>query len=79
MDAVACDLLVAAIRCPQSPMRISCLTSLQTAPSASKKGDTATAKKVAEALKKLYKDGTVEQIAAKYADQGLTMDNWQIK
>ncbi len=28
---------------------------------------------------RLIEDGTVEQIAAKYADQGLTMDNWQIK
>ncbi len=39
----------------------------------------ATAKQVTEALKALYEDGTVAQIAAKYADQGLTMDNWQIK
>ena len=44
-----------------------------------KKGDTKTAKAVTEALKALYEDGTVETIAAKYADQGLSMDNWQLK
>ena len=41
-----------------------------------KKGDTELAKQVTDALKALDEDGTVKQLCDKYADQGITYDNW---
>ena len=82
VDAVACDLSIARYQMSAKPdayLMLDEYLSEENYAVGFKKGDTATAKKVTEALKKLYEDGTVEQIAAKYADQGLTMDNWQIK
>lgn len=82
VDAVACDLPIARYQMSAKPdayLMLDEYLSEENYAVGFKKGDTATAKKVTEALKKLYEDGTVEQIAAKYADQGLTMDNWQIK
>lgn len=82
VDAVACDLSIAMYQMTAKPdayVMLDDYLSEENYAVGFKKGDTATAKKVTEALKALYEDGTVEEIAAKYADQGLTMDNWQIK
>ncbi len=82
VDAVACDLSIAMYQMTAKPdayVMLDDYLSEENYAVGFKKGDTATAKKVTETLKALYEDGTVEEIAAKYADQGLTMDNWQIK
>ena len=44
-----------------------------------KKGDTKTADEVTEALNDLYEDGTVKTLTEKYADYGLSFDNWVLK
>ena len=41
-----------------------------------KKGDTERAQQGTDALKALNEDGTVKQLCDKYADQGITYDNW---
>ncbi|EEA91685.1 transporter substrate-binding domain-containing protein [Collinsella stercoris] len=82
VDAVACDLSIAMYQMTAKPdayVMLDDYLSEENYAVGFKKGDTATAKKVTETLKALYEDGTVDEIAAKYADQGLTMDNWQIK
>ena len=82
VDAVACDLSIAMYQMAAKPDAYVMLDerlSEENYAVGFKKGDTATAEKVTEALRELYEDGTVAQVAAKYADQGLTMDNWQIK
>ena len=82
VDAVACDLSIAMYQMAAKPdayVMLDDYLSEENYAVGFKKGDTATAKQVTEVLKALYEDGTVAQIAAKYADQGLTMDNWQIK
>lgn len=82
VDAVACDLSIAMYQMAAKPdayVMLDEYLSKENYAVGFKKGDTETAEKVTEALRELYEDGTVEQIAAKYADQGLTMDNWQIK
>ncbi len=82
VDAVACDLSIARYQMSAKPgayLMLAEYLSEENYAVGFKKGDDATAKQVSEALKALYEDGTVERIAAKYAGQGLTMDNWQIK
>ena len=39
-------------------------------------GNEALAAEVEAQMQALYADGTVAKIAEKYADQGLSMDNW---
>lgn len=82
VDAVACDLSIARYQMSAKPdayLMLDERLSEENYAVGFKKGDVATAKKVSDTLGALYEDGTVGQIAAKYADQGLTMDNWQIK
>lgn len=82
VDAVACDLSIAQYQMAAKPdayVMLDEYLSEENYAVGFKKGDTATADAVTAALKALYEDGTVEQIAAKYADQGLTFENWQLK
>ena len=82
VDAVACDLSIARYQMSAKPdayLMLNERLSEENYAVGFKKGDVATAKNVSDALRALYEDGTVGQIAAKYADQGLTVDNWQIK
>ena len=44
-----------------------------------KKGDDAMAKTVSDTLKAMYADGTVQQLCEKYAQYGLSFDNWILK
>lgn len=44
-----------------------------------KKGDTALAEKVTETLKEMDEDGFVKELCDKYADDGVSYDNWLIK
>ena len=41
-----------------------------------KKDDQAIADQVTKTLKEMLADGTIEKLIAKYADQGLSMENW---
>ena len=44
-----------------------------------KKGDDALAAKVTSTLKDMYNDGTVEKLIEKYADYGMSAENWVLK
>ena len=44
-----------------------------------KLGNEEKAQKVTDTLKAMYADGTVAKIIDKYADQGMTIDNWVLK
>ena len=82
VDAVACDLSIAQYQISAKP---DAYTQLEKPLSEEhyavgfKKGDTKTAKAVNESLKELYEDGTVEQLCEKYADYGMSFDNWILK
>ncbi len=82
VDAVACDLSIAQYQMAANPAAYVMLDEYLSEENYAvgfKKGDTATAEKVTETLKALYEDGTVEEIANKYAEYGLSYENWQIK
>ena len=79
VDAVACDLSIAQYQIAANPDKYVQITE----PLSSEhyavgfaKGDTETAKTVTDALKKLDSDGTVKELCDKYAEYGLTYDNW---
>ena len=44
-----------------------------------KKGDDPLASKVTETLKEMDKDGFVKDLCEKYADYGISYDNWVLK
>ncbi len=82
VDAVACDLSIAAYQLAAKP---DAYTQLEKPLSEEhyavgfKKGDTKTAKAVNESLKELYADGTVKELCEKYASYGMSFDNWILK
>ena len=43
------------------------------------KGNDAIAQKVTETLKQLNEDGTVQELCDKYAEYGISYENWLIK
>lgn len=79
VDAVACDLSIAQYQMSAKPdayvMLDEALSSEHYAVGF-KKGDTALADTVNKTLKEMVADGTVEQLCDKYAEYGLTYDNW---
>ena len=78
VDAVACDLSIASYQMAAKPdtyVKLGVLAPENYAVGF-KKGDTELAKQVTDALKALDEDGTVKQLCDKYADQGITYDNW---
>ncbi|BAK44023.1 transporter substrate-binding domain-containing protein [Eggerthella sp. YY7918] len=78
VDAVACDLSIASYQMAAKPdayVKLGVLAPENYAVGF-KKGDTELAKQVTETLKALDEDGTVKQLCEKYADQGITYDNW---
>ena len=78
VDAVACDLSIAAYQMAANPDKYVQLDALSTEHYAVgfKKGDTELAQQVTDALKQLDEDGTVKELCEKYADQGISYDNW---
>ncbi len=79
VDAVACDLSIAAFQmAAKSGAYVQMDEPLSTEHYAVgfKKGDSDLAKQVTDALKALDEEGTVKQLCEKYADQGITYDNW---
>jgi len=81
VDAVACDYSIAMYQMSAKPDAYSVLTTLSEEHYGVgfKKGESSMAKAVSDTLKTLTKDGTVEKLINKYADQGLSMTNWCIK
>ena len=82
VDAVACDLSIAAYQLAAKPdvyLQLDEALSTEHYAVAFKKGDTATADTVTETLKAMDKDGFVKDLCDKYADQGISYDNWCLK
>lgn len=79
VDAVACDLSIAAFQMSANPDKY---RQLEPALSSEhyavgfKLGDEDRAAKVTETLKEMDKDGFVKELCEKYADQGISYDNW---
>lgn len=81
VDAVACDLSIADYQMAAKPDEFRTLGALSSEHYAVgfAKGDTATADAVNAALKELDRDGTVKELCEKYADQGMSYDNWVLE
>ena len=82
VDAVACDLSIAQYQMSANPdkyVMISEPLSSEHYAVGFAKSDTATAKTVTDSLKALYEDGTVKTLCDKYAEYGLSFDNWVLK
>ncbi|MDO4591093.1 MAG: amino acid ABC transporter substrate-binding protein [Slackia sp.] len=82
VDAVACDLSIAQYQMTAKPdayvMLDETLSSEHYAVGF-KPGNDETAEKVSLTLKEMYEDGTVEALCEKYAEYGLSFDNWLLK
>ena len=82
VDAVACDLSIAAYQISQAKdkyVQLSEPLSSEHYAVGFKLGDEATAQAVTDTLKQLYTDGTVKTLCEKYAEYGLSFDNWVLK
>lgn len=82
VDAVACDLSIAQYQMSAKPdayvMLDETLSSEHYAVGF-KPGNDETAEKVSLTLKEMHEDGTVEALCEKYAEYGLSFDNWLLK
>ncbi|WP_204792694.1 transporter substrate-binding domain-containing protein [Olsenella profusa] len=79
VDAVACDLSIAAYQLAANPdayVQLDEQLSTEHYAVGFKKGDDATAERVTETLRTMDADGFVEELCGKYADQGISYDNW---
>ena len=78
VDAVACDRSIAEYQIAAKPDVYKKLEPLSTEHYAVgfKLGDDELAKTVSDTLKAMNEDGTVKQLCDKYAEYGLTYDNW---
>lgn len=82
VDAVACDLSIAQYQMSANPDTYTQLDeplSSEHYAVGFKKGNDALAQKVSDTLRDMYNDGTVEQLINKYADYGMSIDNWVLK
>ena len=81
VDAVACDLSIAAYQMAAKPDAYVQLDPLSTEHYAVgfKKGETELADKVTETLKAMYEDGTIKELCDKYAEYGVSSDNWVLR
>ena len=82
VDAVACDLSIAQYQLSAKPDAYTQLDETLSAEHYAvgfKKGSDALAKKVTETLKAMDKDGFVKKLCEKYADYGISYDNWTLK
>lgn len=82
VDAIACDLSIAQYQMSSNPDKYVMIEE----PLSSEHyavgfalGDEATAATVTDTLKKLYADGTVQELCEKYGEYGLSFDNWVLK
>ena len=82
VDAVACDLSIAEYNMAANPdayRQLDETLSDEHYAVGFLKGNDALAQKVSETLKELNDDGTVEELCDKYAEYGISYDNWLIK
>lgn len=82
VDAVACDLSIARYQLAGNAgtyVMLGDMLSTESYGVGFKKGDEALAAKVTETLRAMDGDGFVEDLCAKYADLGISYENWQIK
>lgn len=81
VDAVACDLSIAQYQMAgkDTYKQLDEQFSTEHYAVGFKKGDTALAEKVTETLKEMDEDGFVKELCDKYADDGVSYDNWLIK
>lgn len=81
VDAVACDLSIAAYQMAAKPDAYKQLDTLSSEHYAVgfKKGDDELAKTITDTLRAMYEDGTVKQLCDKYAEYGVSYDNWVLK
>ena len=79
VDAVACDLSIAAYQLAANPdayVQLDEPLSEEHYAVGFKLGDDATASTVSDTLRAMDGDGFVEQLCEKYADQGISYENW---
>ena len=79
VDAVACDLSIAAYQLAAKPdayVQLDEFLSEEHYAVGFKKGDDATAEKVTETLRAMDEDGFVQELCDKYAEDGISYDNW---
>lgn len=79
VDAVACDLSIAAYQLAAKPdayVQLDEFLSEEHYAVGFKKGDDATAEAVTEALRAMDEDGFVAELCNKYAADGISYDNW---
>ena len=82
VDAVACDLSIAAYQISQTGDKYFMLDeplSTEHYAVGFKLGDEKTAKVVTNTLKVLYEEGVVEELCKKYEDYGLSYTNWVLR
>lgn len=81
VDAVACDLSIAQYQLAGKDIYVQLDEELSKENYAVgfKKGDQALADAVAATLKDMTDDGFIEQLCEKYAQDGISFENWQIK
>ena len=82
VDAVACDLSIAQYQIAASPdsyVQLPDALSTEHYGVGFKKGDIEMADAVTKTLKEMYADGTVKTVCEKYAQYGLSYDNWLLK
>ncbi len=81
VDAVACDLSIAQYQLAGKDIYVQLDEELSKENYAVgfKKGDQALADAVTETLKDMTDDGFIEQLCEKYAQDGISFENWQIK
>ena len=81
VDAVACDLSIANFQMSAKPDTYTIIDTLSSEHYAVgfKQGDEDLAATVTATLKAMYEDGTVQELCDKYAEYGLSFDNWVLK
>lgn len=81
VDAVACDLSIANYQMSAKPDAYTIIDTLSSEHYAVgfKQGDEDLAATVTATLKAMYEDGTVQELCDKYAEYGLSFDNWVLK
>ncbi len=81
VDAVACDLSIAEYQIAAKPDAYAMLEedlSSENYAVGFKKGSEALAEKVTETLKAMDEDGFVKELCEKYADYGISYENWEL-
>ena len=81
VDAVACDLSIANYQMSAKPDTYTIIDTLSSEHYAVgfKQGNEDLAATVTATLKAMYEDGTVQELCDKYAEYGLSFDNWVLK